>query len=115
MAKGSGKIYVGIGGWTFEPWRGTFYPADLPKAKEAYDKAEEALAKADDKLEARKKASLTKARDVAKSAYLAAKKAVDEPSEKYTPLKAAVRSRIQASLVSRRAAKSLFVITRVGR
>ena len=30
-----GKIHVGVGGWTFEPWRGTFYPADLPKAKEA--------------------------------------------------------------------------------
>ena len=22
----AGKIYVGIGGWTFEPWRGVFYP-----------------------------------------------------------------------------------------
>ena len=30
-----GAIRTGIGGWTFEPWRGTFYPADLPKAKEA--------------------------------------------------------------------------------
>ena len=29
-----GTIRTGIGGWTFEPWRGTFYPADLPKAKE---------------------------------------------------------------------------------
>jgi uncharacterized protein YecE (DUF72 family) len=29
-----GAIRTGIGGWTFEPWRGTFYPADLPKAKE---------------------------------------------------------------------------------
>lgn len=28
------EIRTGIGGWTFEPWRGTFYPADLPKAKE---------------------------------------------------------------------------------
>jgi uncharacterized protein YecE (DUF72 family) len=27
-------IRVGIGGWTFEPWRGTFYPADLKKAEE---------------------------------------------------------------------------------
>ena len=32
---GSGTIRTGIGGWTFEPWRGTFYPDDLPKAKEA--------------------------------------------------------------------------------
>jgi uncharacterized protein YecE (DUF72 family) len=29
-----GKIRVGIGGWTFEPWRETFYPAKWPKAKE---------------------------------------------------------------------------------
>lgn len=27
-------IHVGIGGWTFEPWRGVFYPAGLPHAKE---------------------------------------------------------------------------------
>jgi uncharacterized protein YecE (DUF72 family) len=25
-------IRVGIGGWTYEPWRGTFYPADLKQA-----------------------------------------------------------------------------------
>src|ERR1700761_4361246 len=31
---GNGKIYVGIGGWTFEPWRGVFYPDGLPHAKE---------------------------------------------------------------------------------
>ncbi len=30
----SGKVYVGIGGWTFEPWRGAFYPKGLPHAKE---------------------------------------------------------------------------------
>lgn len=29
-----GRIRVGIGGWTFEPWRGTFYPKGLPHAKE---------------------------------------------------------------------------------
>ena len=28
------KIYVGIGGWTFEPWRGTFYPDDLTQKRE---------------------------------------------------------------------------------
>jgi uncharacterized protein YecE (DUF72 family) len=33
MAK-DGKIRVGIGGWTFEPWRGVFYPAGLPHARE---------------------------------------------------------------------------------
>ena len=27
-------IKVGIGGWTFEPWRGTFYPEKLPQARE---------------------------------------------------------------------------------
>jgi uncharacterized protein YecE (DUF72 family) len=30
----TGKIYVGIGGWTFEPWRGVFYPKGLAHAKE---------------------------------------------------------------------------------
>jgi uncharacterized protein YecE (DUF72 family) len=27
-------IRVGVGGWTFEPWRGDFYPADLPQKRE---------------------------------------------------------------------------------
>jgi uncharacterized protein YecE (DUF72 family) len=31
---GNGRFYVGIGGWTFEPWRGVFYPDKLPHAKE---------------------------------------------------------------------------------
>jgi len=30
----SGKIYVGVGGWTFEPWRGTFYPEKLSQKRE---------------------------------------------------------------------------------
>jgi uncharacterized protein YecE (DUF72 family) len=29
-----GRTYIGIGGWTFAPWRGVFYPDDLPQAKE---------------------------------------------------------------------------------
>ncbi len=29
-----GPIRVGIGGWTYEPWRGVFYPPDLPKTRE---------------------------------------------------------------------------------
>ena len=29
-----GQIHVGIGGWTFEPWRGVFYPKGLPHGKE---------------------------------------------------------------------------------
>jgi len=28
------KIHVGIGGWTYEPWRGTFYPQGLKHADE---------------------------------------------------------------------------------
>ena len=30
----SGKIFVGIGGWTFARWRGVFYPKGLTHAKE---------------------------------------------------------------------------------
>jgi uncharacterized protein YecE (DUF72 family) len=30
----SGQIRAGIGGWTFEPWRGVFYPKGLAQAKE---------------------------------------------------------------------------------
>jgi uncharacterized protein YecE (DUF72 family) len=30
----NGRIRVGIGGWTFEPWRGTFYPGDLRQKDE---------------------------------------------------------------------------------
>lgn len=33
MAK-QGQIRAGIGGWTFEPWRGVFYPDRLPQSKE---------------------------------------------------------------------------------
>jgi len=29
-------IRVGIGGWTYEPWRGTFYPAGLKQAEELH-------------------------------------------------------------------------------
>ncbi len=34
MTAKSGQIRIGIGGWTFEPWRGTFYPKGLPHAQE---------------------------------------------------------------------------------
>jgi uncharacterized protein YecE (DUF72 family) len=30
----AGHIFIGIGGWTFEQWRGVFYPKGLPHAKE---------------------------------------------------------------------------------
>jgi uncharacterized protein YecE (DUF72 family) len=29
-----GTIRIGIGGWTYEPWRGTFYPGKLPQKRE---------------------------------------------------------------------------------
>ena len=29
-----GKIRIGIGGWTYAPWRGTFYPDKLPQKQE---------------------------------------------------------------------------------
>jgi len=28
------RIRVGIGGWTYEPWRGHFYPSDLTQKRE---------------------------------------------------------------------------------
>ena len=34
MTKQQASIYVGIGGWTYEPWRGVFYPKGLPHARE---------------------------------------------------------------------------------
>jgi len=29
-----GKIRIGVGGWTYAPWRGSFYPDKLPQTKE---------------------------------------------------------------------------------
>ena len=29
-----GSVYIGVGGWTFAPWRGVFYPDKLAQAKE---------------------------------------------------------------------------------
>lgn len=35
MSKGKrGTIRIGVGGWTYEPWRGTFYPDKLPQKRE---------------------------------------------------------------------------------
>ncbi len=31
---GSGRIRIGIGGWVYPPWRGTFYPPGLRQADE---------------------------------------------------------------------------------
>ena len=33
---GAPRIRVGIGGWVFPPWRGEFYPAGLPQARELH-------------------------------------------------------------------------------
>lgn len=33
--KKAGNIYVGIDGWTFEPWRGMFYPKGCSQLHEA--------------------------------------------------------------------------------
>ncbi|HEY0800467.1 MAG TPA: DUF72 domain-containing protein [Steroidobacteraceae bacterium] len=30
----TGAIRIGVGGWTYEPWRGTFYPDDLTQKRE---------------------------------------------------------------------------------
>jgi len=30
----SGHIRIGVGGWTYEPWRGTFYPEELVQKRE---------------------------------------------------------------------------------
>ncbi len=34
MAKAAGAIRIGVGGWVFEPWRGSFYPEGLPQKRE---------------------------------------------------------------------------------
>ena len=34
MVKTVGTIRIGIGGWTYEPWRGTFYPDKWPQKRE---------------------------------------------------------------------------------
>jgi len=30
----AGAIRIGVGGWTYEPWRGVFYPQNLPHSRE---------------------------------------------------------------------------------
>ncbi len=36
MNRASRAIHIGIGGWDFDPWRGSFYPAGLAKAKQLH-------------------------------------------------------------------------------
>lgn len=33
-ATAAASIRIGVGGWTYEPWRGTFYPENLPQKRE---------------------------------------------------------------------------------
>lgn len=33
-ARARGDVRIGISGWRYVPWRGTFYPADLPQKRE---------------------------------------------------------------------------------
>src|SRR5688572_13138822 len=35
-SRGAGKVFVGVGGWNFAPWRGSFYPKGLTQAKELH-------------------------------------------------------------------------------
>ena len=36
----TGRIHVGVGGWSYAPWRGVFYPEDLPtKGELGYEPA----------------------------------------------------------------------------
>jgi uncharacterized protein YecE (DUF72 family) len=30
----TGRVHIGVGGWTYEPWRGVFYPSDLTQKRE---------------------------------------------------------------------------------
>jgi len=34
MGNAGGRICIGVGGWTYEPWRGSFYPEGLPQKRE---------------------------------------------------------------------------------
>jgi uncharacterized protein YecE (DUF72 family) len=36
LSRPATRIRVGVGGWTYEPWRTTFYPAGLPQAQELH-------------------------------------------------------------------------------
>ena len=37
MAKSkAGSTYIGVGGWNFAPWRGTFYPKGLTQSQELH-------------------------------------------------------------------------------
>jgi uncharacterized protein YecE (DUF72 family) len=36
MAAPPPPVHIGIGGWDYDPWRQTFYPPGLPKAKQLH-------------------------------------------------------------------------------
>jgi uncharacterized protein YecE (DUF72 family) len=35
----AGKVYIGVSGWRYEPWRGNFYPKGLAQARELWHAA----------------------------------------------------------------------------
>jgi uncharacterized protein YecE (DUF72 family) len=35
----AGKVYIGVSGWRYEPWRGNFYPRGLAQSKELWHAA----------------------------------------------------------------------------
>jgi len=37
----AGRIFVGVGGWNFPPWRGSFYPKGLPQSRELHHASRE--------------------------------------------------------------------------
>ncbi|MEF3365189.1 DUF72 domain-containing protein [Methylocystis sp. 9N] len=34
MSRNKGRIFIGIGGWSYDPWRESFFPSDLPRKRE---------------------------------------------------------------------------------
>jgi uncharacterized protein YecE (DUF72 family) len=36
VARKAGRIFVGVGGWNFPPWRDNFYPKGLPQSRELH-------------------------------------------------------------------------------
>lgn len=34
VARPSAHVHIGVGGWDFDPWRGTFYPEGLPRTEQ---------------------------------------------------------------------------------
>jgi uncharacterized protein YecE (DUF72 family) len=71
-----GAIRVGVGGWVYEPWRGTFYPPGLPQARELEYAAQRLTAIEINATfyRAQKRASFAKWRDAAPPGFIFALK-----------------------------------------